>query len=59
MLTRCLNPSVAAGLLERQAYSQRPLHYQDVPTAKGEDFRVVLMAFSSIGWQNPFKPTIH
>ena len=30
---------------EREAYSQRPLRYQYVPTAKGEDFRVVLMAF--------------
>ncbi len=39
-----------AGLLERQPYSQRPLRYQYVPTAKGEDFRVVLMAF--VAWGN-------
>ena len=39
-----------AGLIERQPYSQRPLRYQYVPTAKGEDFRVVLMAF--VAWGN-------
>ncbi|WP_430444908.1 MAG: winged helix-turn-helix transcriptional regulator [Pseudomonas piscis] len=50
MLTRRLNSLVEAGLLERQAYSQRPLRYQYVPTAKGEDFRVVLMAF--VAWGN-------
>ena len=38
MLTRRLNALVEAGLLERQPYSQRPLRYQYVPTAKGEDF---------------------
>lgn len=50
MLTRRLNSLVEAGLLERQAYSQRPLRYQYVPTVKGEDFRVVLMAF--VAWGN-------
>ncbi|NBF03996.1 transcriptional regulator [Pseudomonas sp. Fl5BN2] len=50
MLTRRLNSLVEAGLLERQAYSQRPLRYEYVPTAKGEDFRVVLMAF--VAWGN-------
>ncbi|WJN61709.1 helix-turn-helix domain-containing protein [Pseudomonas sp. SO81] len=50
MLTRRLNSLVEAGLLERQAYSQRPLRYQYVPTAKGEDFRIVLMAF--VAWGN-------
>lgn len=50
MLTRRLNSLVEAGLLERQPYSQRPLRYQYVPTAKGEDFRVVLMAF--VAWGN-------
>ena len=39
MLTRRLNSLVEAGLLERQAYSQRPLRYQYAPTVKGEDFR--------------------
>ncbi len=50
MLTRRLNSLVEAGLLERQAYSERPLRYQYVPTAKGEDFRAVLMAF--VAWGN-------
>lgn len=50
MLTRRLNSLVEAGLLERQPYRQRPLRYQYVPTAKGEDFRVVLMAF--VAWGN-------
>ncbi|HFH3671652.1 winged helix-turn-helix transcriptional regulator [Pseudomonas aeruginosa] len=50
MLTRRLNALVEAGLLERQPYSQRPLRYQYVPTVKGEDFRVVLMAF--VAWGN-------
>lgn len=50
MLTRRLNSLVEAGLLERQAYSQRPLRYQYVPTAKGEDFRMVLMAL--VAWGN-------
>ncbi|WP_025129931.1 helix-turn-helix domain-containing protein [Pseudomonas sp. PH1b] len=50
MLTRRLNSLVEAGLLERQAYSQRPLRYEYVPTAKGEDFRGVLMAF--VAWGN-------
>ncbi|MPQ66608.1 MULTISPECIES: winged helix-turn-helix transcriptional regulator [Pseudomonas] len=50
MLTRRLNGLVDAGLLERQPYSQRPLRHEYVPTAKGEDFRVVLMAF--VEWGN-------
>ena len=50
MLTRRLNALVEAGLLERQPYSQRPLRYQYVPTAKGEDFRGVLMAL--VAWGN-------
>lgn len=50
MLTRRLNSLVEDGLLERRAYSERPLRYEYVPTAKGEDFRVVLMAF--VAWGN-------
>jgi len=50
MLTRRLNALVEAGLLERVPYSQRPLRHEYVPTAKGEDFRVVLMAF--VEWGN-------
>ncbi|QXI26052.1 winged helix-turn-helix transcriptional regulator [Pseudomonas vanderleydeniana] len=50
MLTRRLNGLVEDGLLEREAYSQRPLRYQYIPTAKGRDFRVVLMAL--VEWGN-------
>lgn len=50
MLTRRLNSLVEDGLLERHAYSERPLRYEYVPTARGEDFRVVLMAF--VAWGN-------
>ena len=49
MLTRRLNSLVEDGLLERRAYSERPLRHEYVPTAKGEDFAVVLMALVSWG----------
>ena len=50
MLTRRLTALVEAGMLERVPYCQRPLRYEYVPTAKGEDFAVVLMAF--VDWGN-------
>ncbi|TFY87960.1 transcriptional regulator [Pseudomonas kairouanensis] len=50
MLTRRLNALVEAGMLERRAYSERPPRYEYVPTAKGEDFRMVLM--SLVAWGN-------
>ncbi|RGP57150.1 winged helix-turn-helix transcriptional regulator [Pseudomonas abyssi] len=50
MLTRRLTALVEAGMLERVPYSQRPLRYEYVPTAKGEDFATVLMAF--VDWGN-------
>jgi len=50
MLTRRLNALVEDGLLERRVYSERPLRHEYVPTAKGEDFRVVLLAF--VAWGN-------
>ena len=50
MLTRRLNSLVDAGLLQRVPYNQRPLRYEYVPTDKGEDVRIVLMAF--ISWGN-------
>lgn len=50
MLTRRLNALVDAGMLERRAYSERPPRYDYVPTAKGEDFRMVLM--SLVAWGN-------
>jgi DNA-binding HxlR family transcriptional regulator len=50
MLTRRLTALVDAGMLERKAYSERPPRYEYVPTAKGEDFRMVLM--SLVAWGN-------
>jgi len=50
MLTRRLNTLVEEGLLERRRYSERPPRYEYVPTAVGEDFRIVIMAF--IAWGN-------
>ncbi|AZE67177.1 transcriptional regulator, HxlR family [Pseudomonas synxantha] len=50
MLTRRLNGLVEAGMLERRAYNERPPRYEYVPTAKGEDFRMVLM--SLVAWGN-------
>ncbi|KAJ10240.1 helix-turn-helix domain-containing protein [Pseudomonas aeruginosa] len=50
VLTRRLNALVASGLLERRRYSIRPPRYEYVPSAKGEDFRVVLLAL--VAWGN-------
>ncbi|WP_106803878.1 helix-turn-helix domain-containing protein [Pseudomonas sp. S5D5] len=50
MLTRRLTALVDAGMLERKAYSERPPRYEYVPTARGEDFRMVLM--SLVAWGN-------
>lgn len=50
MLTRRLNTLVEEGLLERRRYSERPPRYEYVPTAIGEDFKIVIMAF--IAWGN-------
>ena len=50
MLTRRLNTLVEEGLLERRRYSERPPRYEYVPTAVGEDFKIVIMAF--IAWGN-------
>lgn len=50
MLTRRLGALVEAGMLERRLYSERPPRYEYVPTAKGEDFRMVLM--SLVAWGN-------
>jgi DNA-binding HxlR family transcriptional regulator len=49
MLTRRLNALVAAGLLERRAYSVRPPRHEYVPTARGRDFRPVLIALLAFG----------
>jgi DNA-binding HxlR family transcriptional regulator len=49
MLTRRLDALVASGLLERRRYSERPPRYEYVPTARGRDFRPVLLALMAWG----------
>jgi DNA-binding HxlR family transcriptional regulator len=50
MLARRLNALVEAGLLERRRYSEHPPRYEYVPTARGRDFRPVLL--SLLAWGN-------
>jgi DNA-binding HxlR family transcriptional regulator len=50
MLTRRLNALVAAGLMERRRYSAHPPRYEYVLTARGRDFRPVLIAL--LAWGN-------
>jgi len=49
MLARRLKALVEAGFLERCAYSVRPPRYAYVPTARGRDFRAVLIALLAFG----------
>src|ERR1051325_12044963 len=44
MLTRRLNALIDAGILERRRYSDRPPRDEYVATARGRDFRPVLVA---------------
>ena len=50
MLTRRLNALVDAGLLARRRYSEHPPRDEYVPTARGVDFRPVLVAL--LAWGN-------
>jgi DNA-binding HxlR family transcriptional regulator len=50
MLTRRLNALVEAGLLARHRYSQHPPRDEYLPTARGRDFRPVLLAL--LAWGN-------
>jgi len=50
MLTRRLSALVEAGLLERRRYSEHPPRDEYVPTARGRDFRPVLIAL--LAWGN-------
>ena len=50
MLTRRLNALVAAGLIERRRYSEHPPRHEYVLTARGRDFRSVLIAL--LAWGN-------
>ena len=49
MLARRLKALVAAGLLERRVYSVRPPRYEYLPTARGREFRAVLIALLAFG----------
>jgi DNA-binding HxlR family transcriptional regulator len=49
MLTRRLTALVEAGLLERHRYSERPPREEYVLTARGRDFRPVLLAMLAFG----------
>jgi DNA-binding HxlR family transcriptional regulator len=50
MLTRRLNALVEAGLLERRRYSEHPPRDEYVLTARGRDFRPVIVAL--LAWGN-------
>jgi DNA-binding HxlR family transcriptional regulator len=50
ILTRRLDALVEAGLLERRRYSEHPPRDEYVPTARGRDFRPVLIAL--LAWGN-------
>src|ERR1700720_4260247 len=50
MLARRLNALVEAGLLERRRYSDHPPRHEYVPTARGRDFRPVLVVL--LAWGN-------
>src|SRR5277367_5274859 len=50
MLSRRLNALVEAGMLERRRYSEHPPRDEYVPTARGRDFRPVLL--SLLAWGN-------
>ena len=50
MLTRRLTALIEAGLLERRRYSEHPPRDEYVPTARGRDFRPILVAL--LAWGN-------
>jgi DNA-binding HxlR family transcriptional regulator len=50
MLARRLNALVEAELLQRRRYSERPPRYEYVLTARGRDFRPIIVAL--LAWGN-------
>lgn len=52
MLTRRLKALVEAGVLERRAYSERPVRYEYLLTDAGRDFRPVIIALYT--WGNKY-----
>ena len=51
-LTKRLNALVDEGMLERRRYSERPARYEYVLTARGRDFRPVLLSLLAFGNRN-------
>ena len=49
MLTRRLNALVEAGFLERRRYSEHPPRHEYIVTARGRDFRPVLISLIAFG----------
>ena len=49
ILTRRLKALVAAGLMERRLYCDRPPRYEYILTAKGRDFRPVMLSLMTWG----------
>jgi DNA-binding HxlR family transcriptional regulator len=49
MLARRLDALVEAGLLQRRRYSERPPRHEYVLTARGRDFRPVIIALLAFG----------
>ncbi len=49
MLSRRLESLLEAGMLERRAYSERPVRYEYLLTDRGRDFHPVLDAFKAFG----------
>ena len=54
ILARRLNTLVESGLLERRQYSERPPRFEYVLTARGRDFRPVMLAM--LDWGNRHFP---
>jgi DNA-binding HxlR family transcriptional regulator len=52
VLSSRLDQLVADGLLARDAYSERPLRFEYVPTGRAEELRPVLVALRSWGARN-------
>ena len=49
ILAARLNALTAAGMLEKRRYSAHPPRYEYVPTARGRDFRPVLLSLMAFG----------
>ncbi|MTD44808.1 transcriptional regulator [Conexibacter sp. W3-3-2] len=60
VLTERLNGLVEAGVLKRQAYSEKPPRHDYFLTEKGADLGAILLAMKAWGdrWSLPGKPTV-